>query len=370
MLRRNHPRAIDPDPGLSDLQRSLSRIDLDGPPLLSWLTPSLREVTGADSAMIYTVASEDAGLEMGDVRIAGRGESRADQIGTRFRGMSRESGELWTFYNPRRVEAAQQNTLVAAGSARSIFEGELPAALRRTLPSRDVERRLAHYRHSGTWDVYQFWGVTEFSNTRSLLCDGGRLLAWAGVLHGEALAPRIVRGLRNLLPALRRRFLYDERLSGAVDKRLLSAVLDEIHGAAYVLDARRRVVAANHPGAERLSASREQAASLRTRDWHPQRTWIDLSMRGCPNHVLVVDRHPPRRGTVDVAALRSRFALTSRESEVLGQLADGGTNRAIATALCCGERTVETHIRRILAKTDCASRSELVALLWQSMSPS
>ncbi|MBN8613883.1 MAG: helix-turn-helix transcriptional regulator [Deltaproteobacteria bacterium] len=64
-----------------------------------------------------------------------------------------------------------------------------------------------------------------------------------------------------------------------------------------------------------------------------------------------------------------RFSLTPREADVLRQLSAGRTNRAIAVALECAERTVETHVRRILAKTDCASRSELVALIWRTVSP-
>lgn len=55
--------------------------------------------------------------------------------------------------------------------------------------------------------------------------------------------------------------------------------------------------------------------------------------------------------------------LTPRETQVLACLAGGRTNRAIAAALGCGERTVETHVSRLLAKTDCASRSEIVALV-------
>ena len=42
--------------------------------------------------------------------------------------------------------------------------------------------------------------------------------------------------------------------------------------------------------------------------------------------------------------------LTAREREVLGLMAEGRTNAAIAKRLWLTERTVETHVRSILGK--------------------
>lgn len=353
----------------ASISRRLNRIDLDDAPLLGWLTPALREAAGSESAMIYTVAAEDGGLEVGNATVAGLGQSISDDLRERFRAVSRGSRELWTFYDPRQVDPRQQNAFFRAGSARKVIEGDLPAALRRRVPSKEVDRRVAMYRHSGIWDVYRLWGVADHDNSRALLCDGARLLAWVGVLHEGRLEPGIEARLRALVPLLRRRLLLEERLSGASENRVLSAVLEELHGAAYVLDGRRRVVAANSAGAKRLAHSREQTTSLRSGDSDPERTWIDLTTRGCPDHVLVIDRPPPDGGSASVDSVARRFSLTPREADVLRQLSAGRTNRAIAVALECAERTVETHVRRILAKTDCASRSELVALIWRTVSP-
>jgi serine/threonine-protein kinase len=44
--------------------------------------------------------------------------------------------------------------------------------------------------------------------------------------------------------------------------------------------------------------------------------------------------------------------LTSREREVLELMAQGRSNRAIATALVCSDKTVETHVRSIFTKLD------------------
>ena len=48
--------------------------------------------------------------------------------------------------------------------------------------------------------------------------------------------------------------------------------------------------------------------------------------------------------------------LTARENEVLALLADGLTDRQISVALAISRRTVETHVRNILAKLSVESR--------------
>lgn len=54
--------------------------------------------------------------------------------------------------------------------------------------------------------------------------------------------------------------------------------------------------------------------------------------------------------------------LTTREIQVLNQLADGLTNKAIASALSISEHTVKFHISAILSKLSAASRTEAVAI--------
>ena len=75
-------------------------------------------------------------------------------------------------------------------------------------------------------------------------------------------------------------------------------------------------------------------------------------------------------GTVTAAGqLAARLAaerdgadpLTGREREVAGLLTQALSNREIADRLVLSERTVESHVRSILAKTRCANRTEFVA---------
>ena len=63
-----------------------------------------------------------------------------------------------------------------------------------------------------------------------------------------------------------------------------------------------------------------------------------------------------------VMPARSFASVTPAEDQVLQQLLQGLNNRSIATALVLSPRTVENHISRLLAKTGCQSRTQL--LLW------
>ena len=53
--------------------------------------------------------------------------------------------------------------------------------------------------------------------------------------------------------------------------------------------------------------------------------------------------------------------LTRREHEIAGLVSAGLTNRAIADRLVLSERTVEGHVRNMLAKLQLANRTELTA---------
>ncbi len=55
--------------------------------------------------------------------------------------------------------------------------------------------------------------------------------------------------------------------------------------------------------------------------------------------------------------------LTRREREVAALIARGLTNRQIGARLFIAERTVDTHVGRILAKLGCASRAQVAAIV-------
>jgi DNA-binding NarL/FixJ family response regulator len=59
---------------------------------------------------------------------------------------------------------------------------------------------------------------------------------------------------------------------------------------------------------------------------------------------------------------RNSFGLTDREREILMLLANGARQKAIAADLVLSQKTVATHIQRILAKLGVHSRAEAVAI--------
>ncbi|MCJ7711620.1 MAG: response regulator transcription factor, partial [Chloroflexi bacterium] len=68
-----------------------------------------------------------------------------------------------------------------------------------------------------------------------------------------------------------------------------------------------------------------------------------------------VIRHAPPASTVEGPTLDR---LTARERDILRLLADGLSDRDIATALTISRRTVESHVSNILRKLEVRNRTE------------
>jgi DNA-binding CsgD family transcriptional regulator len=120
------------------------------------------------------------------------------------------------------------------------------------------------------------------------------------------------------------------------------------------------VVEHNPALAEWRSAAQEafahEATSVQIRGVTVQR----LTTRSGPL-LLVLGERGARGDAPSPARLRESWQLTARESEVLGEVSAGRSNKEIAVRLDCSARTVDVHVSSLLRKAQCTSRAELIA---------
>ena len=107
------------------------------------------------------------------------------------------------------------------------------------------------------------------------------------------------------------------------------------------------------------SSRRGQGETAWTSAWSTGRA---LSLQQAIDHALSARKRGRRRHDHKRAGSeRPSTSLTTREREVAHLVAQGCTNRHIAEELSISERTVTTHVGRILKKLGLASRTQLAA---------
>jgi|GEM_PF-5672351 len=74
-----------------------------------------------------------------------------------------------------------------------------------------------------------------------------------------------------------------------------------------------------------------------------------------------LEAKPPVGQSVYVREAARRYGLTTRETEVFGEIITGRSNAEIAANLYIEAATVKTHVNKILKKTGAANRVELIA---------
>lgn len=94
-----------------------------------------------------------------------------------------------------------------------------------------------------------------------------------------------------------------------------------------------------------------------------------LDLHEVDHGLSVMLEHGDVRCVLVVSAQPSRHALSPRELQIVRLVAEGATNRAIASSLDISLWTVSTHVRRIFAKLGVGSRAEMVAQFYGSSRP-
>lgn len=147
----------------------------------------------------------------------------------------------------------------------------------------------------------------------------------------------------------------------------LAAVLEEIPSAAFILWADGRIACVNRLGhsARELAPDSIDSGLVESLEGRSEAFRVTRILApGAPRHFLAVQAG----GAIDpgprLADAAARFGFTPRQTQVLGLLALGRSNKAIGSALGCAEATVEIHVTALLAKSGCGSRLELMSRVW------
>jgi DNA-binding NarL/FixJ family response regulator len=309
----------------------------------------LRDLLGADKTVAYGVSPHGDGMATDFVFGSG---FPADAFRGAFDAWLADKAFGWAGYNPMRPEPSQRNVVV---------------------DDRDVARWTDPQSLPIVREIFPRWGLAESAQLRVLVCDGPLLLAWVGAFQSERFDARQREILRRLVPALRRRLMLERAISRAPQLQAsLSAALSAIGVAAFIVSSSGAVLEANEAGRLLLGADRDETlailrGAIRCRDATSPYEVTDLrSPGGDEQHLVVARRAPPPRAEPPAASAAAQWALTRRQSEVLGLVAQGLSNRAIAQTLGIAEGTVEVHLTAIFEKVGVRSRSALVARVWQA----
>lgn len=307
--------------------------------------PRLASLVGAERACAYGVGVDAVGAMLEFLRTP---EYDAGALAKDMDVVVRQSPRGWGPFDPRRVPAKLRNRPMVV-DARTIDE---------------TKRRSPAFRMM--FERHRAFDAPE--QLRVLACEGSALLAWVGVF-GERFGSREAALFRRIAPAIVNRLRTERQLgAGRVALDALDALLEEVSGAAFVVDGQGRPVHANAVGLALLEregrACRAELADVVRGVPSARYRRQELRRRGCPPHHLVLEHTPRPDAAAAAARLGSRLNLTPRQREVLTALATGKANKTIAAELGIAEGTVELHVTALLARTQCDSRAALVAHVW------
>jgi DNA-binding NarL/FixJ family response regulator len=151
---------------------------------------------------------------------------------------------------------------------------------------------------------------------------------------------------------------------GRIAIAALGAALEAIPSPAFLLRHPSSVLHANSRGRSMLNTERDRVLALLRTVSPSTRGTARFPIESAPDHNLVVLHDLERDAQARLGTVSRRWGLTPRQSAVLELVAQGDSNRGVASRLGCSEKTVELHVSALLAKTHCTSRAQLVASFW------
>lgn len=350
---------MDRPANVSELVREIEQFRPEAPPALGWALPALREVVGAQRALTYLPVRDGETLRLESSEWSGFTQPKqwlVEQLSRPLR-----SASAWGAYDVSAPQEYQRNRAFAMAPIVDIDHAHLRdlgvtgAAADATL------QRLRLLRSS-----YAVVGLDRDHQLRALVCDGSNLLSWVGCFQPEPFRADQVAAFSRVIEALRTRLKLERRVDRAqLAKQGLAAVLERFGRPAYLVDARGQLLHANTSG-----------IALHDADPRALRATLDAAIKGDPSsevELVPLGGKPPSwmailaerdAATARLKAFSSQWGLTPRQTDVMRELARGESNREIAAALGCSERTVELHVTAILQKVGADSRSAAVATFW------
>lgn len=328
--------------GLRDLEAALGRWDDAASSCVSWLGKEVAQLFDSDrGAVLGYVAGEDRPV-FDFLEIWGASAQRYRSL---FDAMiARQSTPArWAPYDYARPEPEQRNR--AVGVRRMLGPGRLeqvPIYQQAILPA----------------------GLGQRDQLRVLVCERGSLLAWLGVFRPDDYTPGEVALMQRLVPSVRRRLLLERRVAEAgINQLAVSAALEAIPRAAFIVKATGAIVHLNAAGRGWLASQRPRRRLLPLSD-PLQFELTPLMVKGAAQHYLALQRDGIPDLQVRLGRAQRQWGLTGRQAEVLARVVDGCTNREIAAELRCAVHTVELHVSAVLAAAGVANRAELATHFW------
>jgi DNA-binding CsgD family transcriptional regulator len=356
---------------LGELRAQLDTVE-PGVDVLPAVVGSLREALHAERGLIYGLDIGPERYHVSHLNIDGFPMTR-EEAHAYLDGFVGTRKDPYGYFNPASPQPAQRNRVVQFQTPGTDTAPTNPSQDERLAPwkklglvtDEEMAQLQAHVRAS-MGSFLQGVGLERMVYLRVLVCDGPALLAWVGAIRSEPFEAREMHLLRELVPSLQRRLKVDARLREAgVLNAALEGALEAMGQPAFVVSATGRVAHANSAGKAWLERDTGLVVEglkkyLRGEPTEPL-VFNRLQLPGAPAHYLAVVQGDSAQAFARVHSLSTHWGLTARETEVLGRLVRGESNKAIALHLGCAERTVEVHVTRILAKAQVESRSALIS---------
>jgi DNA-binding CsgD family transcriptional regulator len=359
---------------IDELCAWLRVFDTSVPDLLPAFTHELRAITGADRALSFGLyAGEQLSIEFAhtDSQTPARIQIEIGAMKRICCDRPRKVG----FFDAVRPHPRQRNKVAyfpATQECISTLTSPATPAWLGSLHVAESQRDGIAAAYDRLAEDYQQIGL-HVPQCRALICEGESLLAWIGFAQDAPITSRQRLIFRALIPALRDRLMLQRDFAHLkLTHAGLEAALEAISGPAYILNTNARVIYSNASGLVALAADTGSLAEALGRVIDPKcrPRGFDVSrlaVAGCPVRYLVVQRGEHDTLSPRTSIASARWKLTPREAEILALLARGSSNKEIAVALACAQRTVEVHVTQLFRKAEVQNRSALSAAVWMLM---